>query len=222
MKICLLTYEVPHLKTAQIFMGLHNRRFGPVDLLLMPFSMREKREVLFSHRPEQFLGPSPRQLSALSGGTIYPYADWPVLVDKYDYFLVCGSNLIEAEFANSGKILNVHSGLIPAVRGLDAFKWTILDQQPLGNTLHYIDERADAGKIIASKNTPVFAEDTLSSLAVRHYENEIWMATHFDLLIQESAPYVQLPEREAARRMSTVKESEMIKSFDGYKEKFGV
>lgn len=222
MKICLLTYDVPHLKTAQIFMGLFNRGLGPVDLLLMPFSMREKREVLFSHRPEQFLGPSPQHLSNLGGGAVYPYADWPDMVEKYDYFLVCGSNLIEAEFANTGKIVNVHSGLIPAVRGLDAFKWAILDQQPLGNTLHCIDERADAGKIIALKKTPVFAEDTLSSLAVRHYEIEIWMATHFDLLIQESPSPFQLPEREAARRMSTLREAEMLQAFDAYKKKFGV
>lgn len=222
MKICLLSYDTPHLKTAQVLMGLHNRGMRNIDLLLMPFTKRPERAVVFNHRPRQFEGPDPRSLAALSGGAVHPYDRWPELLGHYDHFIVCGSNIIEAAFANSGKILNGHAGLIPSVRGLDSFKWAILKDLPLGNTLHRIDEKADAGEVIHHLPTPVFAEDDLETLARRHYENEIWMLTNFDRLIAAPSLMTDLPELDATMRMSAAKEAEMVSHFARYREKYAV
>jgi phosphoribosylglycinamide formyltransferase-1 len=219
MRICLLSYDTPHLKTGQVMMGLHNRGFSGIDILLTPFTPRPERAVAFAHRPPQFIGAHPRALAAFNGGRVFAYEQWPALLDDYDHFIVCGSNLIEAEFANSGRILNVHAGLIPAVRGLDSFKWAIHDAQPLGNTLHAIDEKADAGRVLAHLPTPIFADDSPSSLAQRHYENEIWMLTHFDQLLSGSSPV--LPEaRAATMRMPMSVEAEMLARFPAYVERF--
>jgi phosphoribosylglycinamide formyltransferase-1 len=217
-KICLLTYDVPHRKTAQVFMGLKNRSIETVDFLLMPFRQRPVREVLFQHRPAQFVGPSPQVVARAFGASVHPYDSWPDVLAMYDHFLVCGSNIIEPAFANTGRVLNVHAGLIPAVRGLDSFKWAILHQQPLGNTLHRIDEKADAGEVIAYRETPVFSTDELAILAERHYENEIWMLVNFDRLLDEQRPTL-LPQRDATMRMPLAIEHQMMDAFPAYRQK---
>ncbi|MCF6271813.1 MAG: hypothetical protein L3J37_01295 [Rhodobacteraceae bacterium] len=217
MKICLLSYDAPHLKTAQVFMALYNRGFRNIDLLLMPFVKRPERAVAFKHRPPQFEGADPRSLAAFSGGIVVEYSEWRNVLNDYDWFLVCGSNLIEADFANSGRILNVHAGLIPSVRGLDSFKWAILHNMPLGNTLHKINELADAGEVLFHLPTPVFPEDDLATLARRHYENEIWMLTNFDILL-DKLEVLDLPENDATMRMSIDNEALMLRAFYKFKE----
>lgn len=221
MKICVLTYDVPHLKTAQLIVGLRNRGLKNIDLLLTPFSNRSKREVVFEHRPNQFVGPSPQALAKYIDGVVYDYQRWPNMVEQYDFFLVCGSNLIEPAFSNTGKILNVHAGLIPVVRGLDSFKWAILNMLPLGNTLHRIDETADAGEVLAHRNTPVFSTDSLEMLAQRHYDNEIWMLRNFDLLLAEKRPEMR-DVRDPTRRMSMEIEHRMMDKFPEYRAKFAI
>ena len=214
--ICLLSYDTPHLKTAQVMMGLHNRGFRNIDILVMPFTKRPERPVKFNHRPAQFEGPSPQSLVELNDGKIINYENWKNVLDDYQYFIVCGSNLIEPDFANCGRILNVHAGLIPAVRGLDSFKWAILNNLPLGNTLHKIDDRADAGEILFHLPTPVFPEDDIQTLARRHYENEIWMLTNFDKLVEQRKIF-SFSEQPATMRMPIAKEDEMLRSFESFK-----
>lgn len=216
MKICLLSYDAPHLKTAQVFLQLHNRGFSEIDFLLMPFTPRPVRVVEFSHRPEQFVGASPAALARAFGGQVFPYSEWRQHLDAYEVFLVCGSNLIEPDFSSSGKILNVHAGLIPAVRGLDSFKWAILNNQPLGNTLHRIDQDADAGEVLAQVKTPVFLADTPASLAQRHYELEISMLGRFDELIKRGTIF-DLETQSPTKRMPAEVEAEMLASFEDYK-----
>lgn len=216
MKLCLLTYDAPHLKTAQVFNGLLNRGFSKIDLLLMPFQKRPERAVVFSHRPYQFCGPAPQSLCARIGSSTFSYDQWPSLIGNYDHFIVCGSNLIEPAFANTKRVLNVHAGLIPAVRGLDSFKWAIRDGKPLGNTLHVIDEAADAGEVLGHLPTPVYLEDDLETLAHRHYENEIWMLVNFDTVI-ETRRLLALPSSEPTKRMPATIEQDMVRAFDAYK-----
>jgi phosphoribosylglycinamide formyltransferase-1 len=219
MSIAILTYDTPHLKTAQVFNILRNRGIDDVDFMIMPFVQRPIREVLFSHRPNQFAGVGARELAARYGRAVHPYGEWQNLIDSYDQFIVCGSNLIDREFANSGRILNCHSGLIPAVRGLDSFKWAILHKKPIGNTLHQLDEFADAGVVLAHVRTPVYAEDTLSTFAARHYENEIWMLGYYDWVI-ENGRTEELELSEPTKRMPMSVEQEMVDSFEAYKTVF--
>ena len=108
------------------------------------------------------------------------------------------------------------------MRGLDSFKWAILKDLPLGNTLHVIDEHADAGEVIHHLPTPVFRDDDLGTLAQRHYENEIWMLTNFDRLLSQRSRLSGLEELKATMRMSAANEAEMVRHFDAYKQKFSV
>jgi phosphoribosylglycinamide formyltransferase-1 len=195
------------------------RGIEKIDLLTMPFVERARRQTLFRHRPAQFEGPNPSSLAGLCGGTVHDYADWRKIADRYDHFILCGANLVEAEFASACRILNVHAGLIPAVRGLDAFKWAILEKERLGNTLHRIDEQPDLGEVLAHLVTPVFVQDDLKTLAARHYENEIRMLTHFDGLVG-SKSVLDLSQKPPRMRMPIEVEKAMIGLFPAYKSRF--
>ncbi|MCX2697399.1 formyltransferase family protein [Ochrobactrum chromiisoli] len=186
-----------------------------MSFLLMPFIQRSTRDIIFAHRPNQIEGLKPQYLANSFNGNIYNYDNWLSIVDEYDYFLVCGSNLIDRAFALTGKILNVHSGLIPIVRGLDSFKWAILNDAPLGNTLHQISPEIDAGLIICHWQTKVFLKDSIQTLAKRHYQNEIWMLVHFDKLF--TGPVSSYSIKAATKRMSIKNELIMLDYFDTYK-----
>lgn len=218
-KICILTYDTAHRKTAEVFWGLHHRGGFTIDFLAMPFVERPQREVVFAHRPHQFEGATLREIAAFVDAKVIAYDKYKEVMDAYDWFIVCGSNLIEEDFARSGKILNCHSGLIPESRGLDAFKWAILNGRKIGNTLHVIDEEADKGEVKAHLETPLFKSDTLATFARRHYQNEIWMLQHFDVLLQNGHKG-HYDEYDATRRMPIRVEEEMIAAFDKYKEQF--
>lgn len=221
MKIALLTYDVEHLKTTQVFMGLHNAGDHEISFLSVPFEMRPAREVVFAHRPFQFTGVKTRDLARAFGCNYYDYDAREEVLDTHDYLIVCGANILEPKFANSGKILNGHAGIIPHVRGLDSFKWAILDGRVIGNTLHIIDERADFGEVLHQIKTPLFKSDTLEEFAARHYDNEIWMLTHFDRFIK-GGTVLDLPENKARMRMPMAKEEMMVAAFDDYKARFAL
>lgn len=221
MKICLLTYDVEHLKTTQVFMGLHN--FGKYDIsfLAVPFTKRPERDVAFAHRPYQFTGVRTRDLAKAFNLPFRDYEDREAVLEESDYLIVCGANILEPNFANSGKIINGHAGIIPHVRGLDSFKWAIYDMKAIGNTLHIIDERADFGEVLHQIRTPLFRSDTLEEFAARHYDNEIWMLTHFERFLK-GGDVLDLPENNARMRMKKERELEMLERFDAYKDEFAL
>jgi methionyl-tRNA formyltransferase len=64
-------------------------------------------------------------------------------------------------------VLNVHLGMLPAVRGMSAPEWSLLLHQPLGVTIHFMDAGVDTGPILAQ--FPLPAERYCPSLGdLRH------------------------------------------------------
>lgn len=224
MKLGLITYDTRHLKTEQIALQIALR--GPRDMVFygLPFVDRPAREIVFAHRPDMKSGAASRDVARAVGAEFVPCAspdDIPA--DGADLFLIVGAGLLPAAFvsATRGRVLNSHPGIIPVVRGLDAFKWAILDQMPIGNSLHYIDEEADAGEVITIQPTPVFADDTLEQFARRHYEAEIAMMVDYERYI---APDHQSPvlgeERPARMRMKAEQQAQLHSAFESYKARF--
>ena len=51
------------------------------------------------------------------------------------------------KFVDHG-ILNVHPGVLPKYRGCSAVEWSLYNNDPIGNTVHYMDADYDTGPII--------------------------------------------------------------------------
>jgi phosphoribosylglycinamide formyltransferase-1 len=217
----LITYHYPHLKTEQILQYLIKIPFE-YKIFALPFTPRKQRIVLVPHRPEQTDAVVPEVL-AHKHKILYIKCEKDTDIDKScDMYLILGAGLISAECIKGKRIINCHPGIIPAVRGLDAFKWAIYEMKPLGITLHYIDAETDVGEIISVIPTNVYKTDSFATLARRHYENEIYCLSNFLWYIQHPEnQYRDIKKDENKRRMSVEKEAEMTKIFARYIEKYG-
>ena len=49
-------------------------------------------------------------------------------------------------------VVNIHPGILPAYRGCSCVEWAILNDDPVGNTAHFMDSGYDTGPIILSEN----------------------------------------------------------------------
>jgi phosphoribosylglycinamide formyltransferase-1 len=220
MRLALFTYAAPHSKTAELFFNLL-RRGHEIIFVYTEFRDRIKRKVVFSHRPEQFVGPNIGILAAAYNVTAVTIDQWSSVKETVDYGLIGGSNLLPEEVASCGKIINCHPGIIPQSRGLDSFKWAIREMKPMGITLHFIDAAADAGTVIHIEETPVFVEDDISTFAERHYRNEIDVLSNFAVFLGHGRvrEYEAGPQR---MRMNAGEELLMLEQFDAYKARFAV
>jgi methionyl-tRNA formyltransferase len=57
--------------------------------------------------------------------------------------------------------LNLHGSLLPRYRGRAPVNWAVLNgERRTGATLHYMDDRPDAGDIVAAQAVPILPDDT--------------------------------------------------------------
>ena len=57
--------------------------------------------------------------------------------------------------------LNMHGSLLPKYRGRAPVNWAVLrGERHTGATLHYMDEKPDAGDIVAAQAVPILPDDT--------------------------------------------------------------
>jgi len=67
-----------------------------------------------------------------------------------------------------GRILNIHPSLLPAFRGLEAWRQALEAGVPeAGCTVHLVDEGVDTGKILGQSRVRVLPSDTAESLHAR-------------------------------------------------------
>jgi folate-dependent phosphoribosylglycinamide formyltransferase PurN len=70
-----------------------------------------------------------------------------------DLGILVGMGIIKEPLLSVPRIgfLNAHTGLLPYYRGKDALAWTVLYGDPLGCSVHLIDNGVDTGEILASQ-----------------------------------------------------------------------
>lgn len=218
-KLGIITYQANHLKTEQLVMHLLGKY--EMRLYALPFVQRPQRSVLYAHRPDQSLGAHPKELCDRFHLEYVPVSRDADMDNECELYLVAGAGILSAECLEGKKVLNAHPGIVPAVRGLDAFKWAIYKGLPVGVTLHYIDARVDEGEILSVYPTPVFPSDTLETFARRHYENEIWLLSNFeDCLASPQNPYADIAREDSTRRMKRDLEAELPEKFEIYKKRY--
>jgi phosphoribosylglycinamide formyltransferase 1 len=68
----------------------------------------------------------------------------------------------------AGRLMNIHPSLLPAFPGLDAQAQALAHGVKVtGATVHFVDEKLDAGPIILQAAVPVEPDDTEASLSAR-------------------------------------------------------
>lgn len=220
-RLGLITYDFPHLKTEQVTENLLGK-YKSVKMYALPFVPRKERVVLFQHRPNQAISISPKVVADKHGFQFKKCESDLDIDDDCDLYLVLGAGILSEKCVSNKKIVNAHPGIIPACRGLDSFKWSILNNIPIGNTLHFIDKEVDAGEIISILPTTIYRTDSLETLSRRHYESEIKMLSNFENYLNNPInDFSEMKPREATRRMNAETEAQMVDKFEQYVNEWG-
>lgn len=87
------------------------------------------------------------------------------------------------------KAINLHISLLPWCRGSHPVFWSILEQKPLGVTIHLLDEGLDTGNILFQQITPLsLSQDESFSSLYRKQRDAI------ELLFKQSWKYLRTGE----------------------------
>lgn len=99
-------------------------------------------------------------------------------LQRNDVDLVCLAGflrLLSGEFIQAfpQRVLNIHPSLLPAFPGLDAQHQALEHGVKItGCTVHFVDERLDAGPIIVQSAVPVLDDDTVDTVSSRILREE--------------------------------------------------
>ena len=99
-------------------------------------------------------------------------------LDKGNIKIICLAGFMKILTANfikkfKGKIINIHPSLLPKYRGLNTHQ-RVLDNNEnySGCTVHYVNSKLDAGKIILQKKVKIFKNDSSEKLSKRILKHE--------------------------------------------------
>jgi hypothetical protein len=194
MKVGIITYQVGHLKTWQLVKKLLTKSFS-ISLYAFPFFPRPQKQRDFNERPYQLLDMDVKTICAAHGIHYVEVGGW---ADEFatllgpqggeatpEVFLTCIAKIIPDSFITGRIIINAHPGLLPENRGVDAFKWAIVNGGPIGISLHAIDMYIDRGVLLHRMKIPVLPADTLRDVAARAYEMECDLQANFDYYLPQ-------------------------------------
>ena len=208
MKIGLITYNRPHRKTYDLACMLKLEGYK-VAILIVDFNERPQRKPLIQHR----LGGikyRPYKIADVFGWEAKTLGS--IDVDKY---LIGGCNVIPGL-----KALNAHPGYLPYSRGLDAIKWAIYNEVPIGVTVHETTDETtdepDKGPVYLRRIIPLYFEDTFHSFAERIYQNELSMLIEsITIKYPEKWEVINNPITDVVhKRMPAYKERIMLERFE--------
>ena len=219
MNIGILTYNKFHQKSYEILAGLKSKKYKKIVLIYSNIKKFKKRDVFFKHRPNQFKDISIFEIAKKFNLKAISIKNKKCF-ENLDIVLIGGSQLIPKNRIKKNLILNCHSGLIPQTRGLDSFKWAIMRNQLVGNTLHYINNDIDLGTVIHNSLTKCHPKDNLKQFASRHYKNEVNLLINFEKYLMRGK-IMKLKKNPPTMRMPLKIEKNLINQFrNSWKQKY--
>ena len=83
--------------------------------------------------------------------------------------------ILSKDFIKSfkGKIINIHPSLLPKYKGLNTHERVLENNEKItGCSVHFVNQKLDAGKIILQKKIKIFKKDNVKSLKKRILKEE--------------------------------------------------
>jgi len=86
-----------------------------------------------------------------------------------DVVVLGGSRILKQHILSVPRVgtLNAHPGLLPGYPGMDVVAWAVLNGDPVGVTVHFVDAGIDSGAVVAQSELPIRQADTIESLRAR-------------------------------------------------------
>lgn len=177
-KICVFGYDFPHAKTQNGLIKLCANGLRPELVILQERKSLKPNADSIGMMPKNAQSLiEPRDLCKILN---IPYVvadhDGPIALgliktQALEFGVILGARILKKETIESlpAGILNMHCGdIVAGNNGLDNVKKAILfDLDPVV-TFHLIDHRIDAGKIIFQERVPIYQNDSIHSISLRH------------------------------------------------------
>ena len=99
-------------------------------------------------------------------------------LSKENINIICLAGFMRILTANfikkfKGKIINIHPSLLPKYKGLNTHQRALDNKEKYsGCTVHFVNSKLDAGKIILQKKVKIFKNDTSEKLSKRILKQE--------------------------------------------------
>jgi phosphoribosylglycinamide formyltransferase-1 len=99
-------------------------------------------------------------------------------LNKENVNIICLAGFMKILTANfikkfKGKIINIHPSLLPKYKGLNTHQRALNNKEKYsGCTVHYVNTKLDAGKIILQKKVRILKNDTIEKLSKRILKQE--------------------------------------------------
>lgn len=224
--IVLLTYYAAHRKTEDVLCRLVMSGHNP-HVLATPWVARKPRTFIYAHRPHEDGWPcNPSCITETACKNMG--LNYEVVRDLRQRLLdlgpevvvIGGAGLLEPEIVLKHKVLNVHPGLLPFSRGLDALKWAIIEGKKVGVTAHLCDDRPDLGHRIEDRIVPVYRNDTFHSFAMRQYEYELdLIVPSLNAVLSGRGEFqsIEPGDTTSRRRIPKSIEADLLPAFERYK-----
>ena len=139
--VYVISYDCPHRKTYDVSTLIKAKGYQNVTVFSHPMTYRKTFRSMLQHCPSD--------LHAINTQTLcrnldFRYISLPSLEYLSDYVgkigetpvLIAGASLIPNDLLHKVTFINAHPGYSLYARGLDAFKWSILKNLPIGVTIH--------------------------------------------------------------------------------------
>jgi len=172
--IALFTYDFPHLRT-QEFM----QRLFLLGYTCAVYAQPWQELAIAAPFERIFM----RRESLMHPAEIAKAYDWLYVVGEHndarprreEVGIIAGARILSAEvikrFARG--IINFHTGHLPRARGLDTPLWSVLEDIPPFISVHWINDKIDAGHMIALQKVPLYPDDKLVDYNERLFEMQL-------------------------------------------------
>ncbi len=178
--IMLFAYDFPHKKTQDFLFRLIIEKYNIKYVIAAP---RIKLNI-----PE-----SPQRITPINEGLIHPrticeYFQIPYfvsghneekainIINKYpvDLYIIAGARILKKNVISAAKnrVINVHPGLLPEVRGLDTILWSIIENKPIGISVHFISTKMDLGRLVCKEKLELRQDDDIKDVSLRLLEKQ--------------------------------------------------
>jgi phosphoribosylglycinamide formyltransferase-1 len=177
MTIAVLGYDFPHKKTVDVLLRLSMAGEDAIVLAAGWQSLPGSAVRTTVRRQSQH----PREIAAWLGfeyfATPHDSSDCLKALLAAEVGVVAGARILSAEavVAPAMGVLNLHPALLPSVRGLDSFLWSVFLDVPLGVSAHSVDQHVDCGTLIRFEPIEIRVGDTAFDLSERLYEKQLEM-----------------------------------------------
>lgn len=185
--VYVLTYDCQHRKTYDVLTLFKAKGCRDVTVFCHPMTYRKTFRPLLQHRPTVLHAVDTQTLCRNLDFRCVPLKSVGNLLDYADTVgtspvLIAGAGLIPNELLRKVTFINAHPGYSPYARELDAFKWSVLKNLPIGVTVHTVRGESGRGESIDLTDTGLYVTrihlqpteaDTFHSMAYKVCEYEV-------------------------------------------------